>query len=132
MADFISDLASKVGISPEQAQRGLGTVLAFLKSSLPEDAFSKVESAVPGANSLMTSAEAVKESAGGIIGAVTSMAGKLFGEGSGAMLSKLTHIGLSADQIKSFVPRVLEFLKSKLPADVMKQVTALIPGGGGS
>jgi hypothetical protein len=42
----------------------------------------------------------------------------------------LTRLGFSADQLESFLPGALEFLKSKLPPDVVKQASALLPGVG--
>jgi hypothetical protein len=60
------------------------------------------------------------------------MAGKLFGGAGGAteLVSKLTQFGFSADQLQQFIPRVIDFLKSKLPSDVMNKITALIPAAG--
>jgi hypothetical protein len=133
MSDIITDLASKAGINADLAKKGLGTVLAMFKDKLPENIFSQIQSAVPDAHGLIESAEAAapKES-GGILSAVTGLAGKLFGGGSAAaMVSKFTHLGFSTEQLHSFIPKVIEFLKSKMPPDVMKQISALLPGGGG-
>jgi hypothetical protein len=56
------------------------------------------------------------------------MAGKLFGGGGAtALLDKLTSLGLSAEQVQSFLPRVMEFLKGRLPESVTKQVSGLLP-----
>jgi len=133
MADIITDLASRSGISPDLAQKGLGAVLAFFQSKLPADTFSKVRAAVPGADGMMAAAETGQEASGGIVRAVTGAVGKLFGGGGAAeMVSKLTEHGFSAEQLQAFLPSVLDFLKSRLPGDVMKQVSALIPTGVGS
>jgi hypothetical protein len=129
MADIINDLASKSGISPDLAKKGLGTVLAMFKDKLPEGVFTKVQGAIPGADTLMQEAAAGgEEESHGLLGAVSDMAGKLFGGGSAAaMASKLAGCGFSAEQLEKFLPNVLEFLKNKLPADALKQVTALLP-----
>jgi hypothetical protein len=129
MSDIVSELAGKSGINVDQAKKGLGAILAFFKKKLPEGAFSQIQSAVPGANALITEAPTAEASSGGILGTVTGLAGKLFGGGDAAALaSKLTHIGFTPEQLKEFLPKVLEFLKSKLPADVMSKVTGMIPG----
>ena len=131
MADLISSLASKSGISVEQAKQGLGALLGFFKANLPGETFAKLTSAVPGAEGMMAGVPETQES-GGILDAVKGMAGKIFGggaSGAGAVLSKLTQLGFSAEQLHKFVPNVLAFLKSKLPGDVMKQVSALVPTG---
>lgn len=126
--DFINDLAERSGISIDQAKKGLGAVLGFLRDKLPAESFSKVTSAVPGADRMMAESEtAEEEDSGGIVGKVTGAIGKLFGGGAGEMVSKLSSLGLSVDQVKSFLPNVLAFLKDKLPADVMKKISGLIP-----
>ena len=35
MSDTVTDLAGKTGISPDQAQKGLGAVLEFLQNRAP-------------------------------------------------------------------------------------------------
>jgi hypothetical protein len=130
MADSITDLASQSGISPEMAKKGLGMVLAALQHTLPADSFAKIEGAIPGAGRLLTEAQAEGEqSTGGILGSVKSMASKLFGGGDvNALASQFGQLGFSPDQVSRFLPRVLEFLRSKLPADLMQKITALLPG----
>ena len=130
MADIIDDLASKSNISPELAKKGLGTVLSLLKHKLPEGVYSSVQSAIPGAEGMMQEAgEGQEESSSGVLSAVAGMASKLFGGGGGAgeLLSKLSSAGFSAEQLEKFLPNVLEFLKTKLPGDALKQVSSIIP-----
>ena len=131
MADFISELASKSGVSTDQAKKGVGALLAFFKDHTSAEGFSKIAAAVPGADGMMAAAqEDAGKSSGGILGAVTGMAGKLFGGGGGAALvTKLTQLGFSGEQAQPFLANVLEFFKDKLPGDLMKQVSGLIPTG---
>jgi hypothetical protein len=132
MADPIAELASKTGISVDQAKKGLGAVLAVCKEKLPADVYSKMESAVPNADEAMKAAAAEPESSGGLLGAVSGLAGKIFGGGgASALVSKLSGLGLSADQVKSFMEKVLGFFKGKLPDDAMKKVNALFPASEG-
>jgi hypothetical protein len=130
MADFISDLAAKSGVSPELAEKGVGAILALLKDKLPPGSCSQVISAIPNANNLMAAAETPQESSGGILSAVGDAVSKLVGGSTGELTSRFTQLGFSPDQAKSFLPVVLEFLKSKLPPDVLKQASALFPGVG--
>lgn len=129
MSDFITGLASQAGISPDQAKKGAGALLAFLKQHLPADSASKVLGAVPDSEGMMAAADLGGEKpSGGVLGAVAGAVGKLFGGGgAAAVLAKLGQLGLSAEQIKKFVAAALEVLKGKLPADVMKQVSHLLP-----
>jgi hypothetical protein len=131
MADFISELATKAGVSPEMAGNGVGAILTLLKEKLPADIFSQVLSAIPNANNLMTHAKESQEgSSGGVLGAVSAAVSKLVGGGAADLTNRLSHLGFSAEQLKSFLPRVLEFLKGKLPADVLKHASAHLPEGG--
>jgi hypothetical protein len=124
----IADLASKCGIRVEQARNGFGALLAFCKEKLPPEIFSKVSEAVPNAQGLIAgAAETGKEATGGVLSAVSGLAGKLFGGGASEVVSKFSQFGFSADQIQSFLPKVMEALKDKLPEDVMKKVSGLLP-----
>jgi hypothetical protein len=129
MADVVTELASRSGVSPDLAQKGLGAVLAFLKEKIPAEAFAKVSNAVPDADGLMAAAEAdQKESGGGMLGAVTGAVGKLLGgSGSGALVAKLTQFGFAPEQVQKFLKNALDFLKDKVPGDVLKQVSGLFP-----
>jgi uncharacterized protein (DUF2267 family) len=128
MSDIVSDLAAKAGVSPEQAKKGLGTVLSFLKEALPAESFAKVNAAVPGSEQMMAAAGEPGPSGGGIIGSIKEMAGKLFGGGGvAALVAKLSSLGLSAEQAESFIPKVIEFLKARLPESVMKQLSEHLP-----
>jgi hypothetical protein len=132
VSDFISELANKSGINLDMARKGLGAILAFFKEKLPADTFAKVSGAVPGAEGLMADAEAAPEAhaEGGVMHAITEWAGKLFGgSGATAALSKLTALGFSAEQIKSFLPNVLGFLRGKLPPEAMEKISSLLPVG---
>jgi hypothetical protein len=128
MADIASELASKTGINVESAQKGLGVVLGLLKSKLPAESFSKVSAAIPGADDMMAdAADAGGQATGGVLGAVKGAVGKLFGGGTDALVSKFGQLGMSADQIQGFIPKVLEFLRGKVPENVMKQISGLLP-----
>jgi hypothetical protein len=129
MSDFVSELASKSGIDLEQAKKGLGALLAFFKDKLPEGVFSQIHSAIPNANALIGAAPAAEAPSGGVLSAVTGLAEKIFGGGdAAALVSKLTHAGFTPEQLKEFLPKVIEFLKTKLPADVLGKVTGMLPG----
>jgi hypothetical protein len=129
MADIASELASKCGISAEQAQKGLGLVLGLIKNRLPADTFARVSAAVPGADDLVSAAEDTgTQASGGVVGAVKGAVGKIFGGGSTeALLAKFSQLGMTADQIPVFVSKVTEFFKGKLPENVVSQIRGLLP-----
>jgi hypothetical protein len=129
MADIAAELASKCGMSVDAARKGLGVVLEFLKSKLPAEAFAKVSEAVPGVESMVSSAaETGAEASAGVVGAIKGAVGKLFGGGGAdALVAKFGQLGMTPDQLQGFLPKVLEFLKGKLPESVMKQISGLLP-----
>jgi hypothetical protein len=127
MADVISDLANKCGISPDLARQGLGAILGVFKQKLPDESYARLSAAVPNSDALVEAAENAPEQSGGVLGAIGDMAGKLFGGGGAEALGKLTKLGFSTEQIGAFVPKVLEFLKGKVPESVLKQVVGLLP-----
>jgi hypothetical protein len=124
MADLVNELAQRSGVSPDIARKGMGAVLSFLKGKIPEDAFAKVSSAVPDAAHAMDDAETDKPAGGGVVGAITGAASKIFG-GAG-LAGKLTQLGFSADQVPGFLKNVVAFLKDKVPGDAMKQLTSAL------
>jgi hypothetical protein len=134
MADIITELANKSGISPDMARKGLGSLLAAFKHVLPAESFAKVESAIPGTEEMMALAQPAEgASSGGFLAAIKGMAGKIFGgnDGPAALAAHLGQLGFSVDQIKNFIPKVVEFLKARLPDDLLKQISAMLPGAGG-
>jgi hypothetical protein len=130
MADIVSELASKCGIPAETAQKGLGLVLGLLKLELPTDAFAKVSAAVPNADSMISSAaDLTGHGSAGVLEAVKGAVGKLLGGSDpvAALTSQFTKLGMTPDQVTSFMPQVMEFLKNKLPPAVMDQISHLLP-----
>lgn len=129
MSDLVSDLAARSGITPEQAQKGLGAVLSFLKDSVPQQDFDRVKDAVPNSDQAMAAAGANEQGSGGALGAIAGVAGKLFGGGgAAALLAKLSSLGVTPEKVQAFLARVMEFLRSHLPADTLKQIAGLFPG----
>lgn len=133
MSDVIETLATQVGISPELAKNGVGAVLAFLKEHFGETALAGVQSVLPDPDGLIESSEKAQSLAdsstgGGLLGMVAGLAGKLMG-GDGAGITKLltilTTLGFSAEQVTAFLPKLMELLQKFLPADLLAKLAAL-------
>jgi Protein of unknown function VcgC/VcgE (DUF2780) len=130
MADIASELASKCGISVDSAQKGLGMILELLKSKLPAESFSKISAALPGADSMMSSvADSGGQASSNVLGAVKGAVSKLFGGGGAAdaLIANFGKLGMTPDQLQTFLPKVMEFLHAKLPANLMDQISGLLP-----
>ena len=135
MDEILKTLAEHTGISVETARNALGAVIAFLKEHLPEGLSGQLMQSLPDAHGLASAFEANKapESGGGLLGAITGLASKVFGDGGAdatKVLGMLKQSGLSLDQIHAFVPKVLELIKEHIPAELYDKILALIPGLG--
>jgi Protein of unknown function VcgC/VcgE (DUF2780) len=133
MADFLSDLASKAGMDTDQAHQGLGALLAVLKSKMSPEAFEHLKNAIPSSENMLTSAQDKIQTGGaGLVESVKNMAGKIFGGGDqnplGALESHFSNAGVSADQLKSLLPKLHEMLANKLPPNVLAQIEQHLPG----
>src|SRR5262245_35101733 len=87
MADFLSELASSVGLEDEQAHHGVGAVLTMLKSKLDPEAFAHVKKSIPDSEEMQSAyqdrAESGESTEGGLMDQMKNIAGKFFGkEGS--------------------------------------------------
>ena len=131
MDDILASLSSRTGIDVEAVKKGLGAVLAFLQKSLPPELFGKLQASLPGSPAMLSAYEAESGGSGsGLLGLVSGLAGKLFGGhgGDGAhLLSDLSRVGLSAEQIEAFLPQAFEYLKAYLPPELLERVKAALP-----
>jgi hypothetical protein len=128
MADLISEVASRTGMSPEQTRQGLGALLAFAKEKLPAEMFDKVQSAVPDAAGLMTASESESKSeSGGIMGAISSVAGKVFGGKGADLAGTFARLGLAPEMLAKFMPAVLGALKGRVPDEALNKIAGLLP-----
>ena len=109
-------------------------MLSFAKGRLAPDAFSKVQSAVPGSEEMISSFESSGESSGaGLLGAVSGLAGNLLGgkAGEGAdLLAMLSRAGLDHNQVMAFLPKALEMLRQYLPPEVSRKSQGAHPRRG--
>jgi hypothetical protein len=130
VTDLINELANKCQINSEMAQQGLEALLGAFKHGLPADSFTRIEGAIPGVKELLGGPQAEGEkTSGGLFTGIKDLASKLFGGGQGpaALAAHFGKLGFTAEQYERFVPHMKEFLKSKLPPDVMEKVSALFP-----
>lgn len=131
MNELISQLTSKIGISEEQAQGGLGGLLSLAKGQLDSDTFSKVEGAIPGAGDLISKFGNLGggEKAGGLGGMLSSATSALgmtsnLG-GIAGMIGSLSSLGIDLDMMKKFAPIVTGFLNEKGLGDIASKFDGL-------
>jgi len=132
MADSPNALSSELGLSSDLVHKGLGAILDFLRQHLGDEMFNRIQAAIPNATDFLQRFESAPDESGGggLLGALTGLASKFLGGGAGD-LSKLfesfAKLGFKPEQIESFLPRALEFIKSHLPADLVQQILSKLP-----
>jgi hypothetical protein len=94
-SDVVSSLTSQLGVTPQQATGGVGSMLSYAKSQLSPSDFGTVASALPGADSYMKLASAAL---GG--GAIDTPA---------ALGSAFSRLGMSPDMVNKFAPVVADY-----------------------
>ncbi|MBN1131095.1 MAG: DUF2780 domain-containing protein [Chitinispirillaceae bacterium] len=107
MADIISDLVSKLGIQESQAKGGAGLIFKLAQENLGGD-FSKIATAIPDVNALISSAP----QAGGAAKAIGGNKAKAL-TGVAGLAGGFSQLNLDSGMIAKFVPIILEFVKSK-------------------
>lgn len=117
--DLISNLAAQLGLDPKQAEGLAGSVLGQLQQNLPADQAASVGAAVP-------ELDAWKQ-AGGDGGALGGLLGALGGDQAG-LIAKVASLGITPAQILAAVPTILAFAKTRLPAPLVDQLAAALPG----
>jgi hypothetical protein len=125
VADVIATLSEQTGIGQDQIRKALGSLMAALKAHLPAEVFDHIKGAVPQADALVEAAPEPEPSSGGLLGAVAGLAGKVFGAKGldpAALLDRFSKSGLSLEQVQTFLPKVVEFLESKLPPEAVELI----------
>jgi hypothetical protein len=135
MADFLSELASGVGLKEEQTHQGVGALLAMLKNKLDPEAFAHLKRSIPHSEEMQSSyqdkVESDESSESGLMDTVKNMAGKFFSKGdSGEPQAHFAKAGLSADQLKGLLPKLHDMLADKVPPHVLEQIKQHVPGFG--
>ena len=130
MNDFVSRLAASSGLDVSSAEQGLTALLAYLKRQLGDDTLGHILSKIPQLQGMAPAEGQTGEPAGGLLGAVESLAGKLVGEkGVGAvdLLARLRQAGIGTGTAASFLTHALTMLKEHLPADLIEKIMAALP-----
>lgn len=133
MDELIAQLTSKLGIDESVASAATGKAMAMVKEHAGDDLFSKISSAVPGADNIAAEGAAPAEEAeggGGMLGALAGMASSALGGSAGeamGLASSLGDAGLEAGQVGGFASTLMDFLKDKVGDEVLEQILAKVP-----
>lgn len=111
MSKLIGSLVDTLGVSEEQATGGAGAVFREGKNNMSSSDYSQLLKAVPGIDSLISSAPET----GGLAGKATSLFGGSSGsvKGMAGLADSFGKLGLSPDMVNQFVPMILDFVQSE-------------------
>jgi hypothetical protein len=119
--ELIDMLTNNLGVNGAQAEGGAAVLFKVAKDKLGDAEFGKLLGGVPGLSDLLSKAPAP---GGGALGGLLGMAGSMGGNAGAiaAVLSGFGKLGLTADHAKKFVPVIMQFLRTKVGADVVSRL----------
>ena len=140
--DLISQLAGALGVPATTAQAVAGTVLGKVKEGLgdaPEAG--KLDEAIPELGGWQKAAAGVMGGAGGsggMLGDMFSSGAGIFGAAAGAvggasmqeaaaLVGLLGKLGITPDKAALVAPLVLNFLRERVDAGLLKKILAVAP-----
>ncbi len=117
-SSLVETLVQKLGITPEQASGGAGSIFSMAKQGMNSADFAKVSTAVPGMNELLAAAPSQAAPSSNMTG-LMGMAASALG-GSGSSVGRLTSLagsfqslGLNSDMVSRFIPVILQSVQSQ-------------------
>ena len=105
---LIGSLVDKLGVSEEQATGGAGAVFNEAKNNMDPGDYTQLLKAMPGIDSLISSAPGV----GGLAGKASSLLGGSAGSMTG-LADSFSKLGLSPDMVNQFVPIIMDYVQSE-------------------
>lgn len=117
MNELVTQVADKVGIAPDKAEKAVSMMLAFLKKEADGDAVNTMIAAIPGGEELAASA-------GGGGGFLSG----LLGGGVMALGQQLMGLGLGMGEISGLARETIRVAKQYAGEEVVDEVVASVPG----
>jgi hypothetical protein len=113
-------LSSSLGVSEKQATGGAGSIFNLAKQNLNKEDFTTVVKAVPNIDQMMAAAPK-PEGAAGMLGGASSLLGGSAKSiaGVASLAGSFSQLGMKADMANSFVPVILNYVKSNGGESVM-------------
>ncbi len=118
MNELVNQVADRVGIAPDVAEKAVGMMLAFLQKEGDGDAVSRMLAAIPGGTELAANAGG---GGGGFLAGL--MGGGIMGLGQ-----QLMGLGLGMGQITGLARETIALAKQYAGEGVVDEVVASVPG----
>ncbi|PKA40255.1 hypothetical protein [Rhizobium sullae] len=124
MNEVVTQIADRVGIAPDLAEKALGMMLGFLQREGDDAAVAKMIEAIPSGADLV--AQYNGEGAGG--GLLGGLMGALGGGGIMGLGQQLMSQGLGMGEITSLAKETIAIAKQYAGEEVVDEVVASVPG----
>lgn len=126
MNEIVTEIANRVGISPELAEKALGMMLGFLQREAADGPVAEMIEKIPGATELV--AQFNGEGSGGGGGLLGGLMSALGGGGIMGLGQQLMGEGLGMSEITSLARETIAIAKEHAGEEVVDQVVASVPG----
>ncbi len=126
MNEIIDQIATKVGVSPDIAERAVGMMLGFLQREAPDGPVAQMINSIPGASDLVAQYNGAETGSGSILGGIM---GALGGAGGIMQLGQelMTH-GIGMGEISSLAKETISVARQHAGDQVVDEVVNSVPG----
>ncbi|MFL5016679.1 MAG: hypothetical protein ACJ8EW_10920 [Rhizobium sp.] len=125
MNEIVTQIADRVGIAPDLAEKALGMMLGFLQREAADGPVAKMIEAIPGGSDLVAQFNGEGASGGGLLGGLMSSLG---GGGIMGLGQQLMGEGLGMGEITSLAKETIAIAKQYAGEEVVDEVVASVPG----
>lgn len=126
MNEIVVQIADRVGISTDVAEKAVGMMLGFLQREADDGAVARMIEAIPGATDLVAQFSGTG-SGGGLLGGIM---GALGGGGIMGLGQQLMSQGLGMGEITALAKETIAVARQYAGDEVVDQVVASVPGLG--
>ena len=126
-------LVQQLGVSPQQATGGAGSIFSMAQQTMSPNNFGLVSNAVPGMSQLLSAAPSLAGSnGGGLMGSAVNALGGGSGVGNMAKMAMLAssfqNLGLGSGMVSRFIPVILQYVQMQGGTSTMGLLqSALMP-----
>jgi Protein of unknown function VcgC/VcgE (DUF2780) len=128
---LVGILVQQLGVTPQQATGGAGSIFSMAKQSMSSTSFGQVSNAVPGMDQLIAATPALGGSTNGAGSLMGSAASALGGSSLGnmvALASSFQSLGMNSGMMNQFIPVILQYIQGTGGSSTMGLLqSALMP-----
>ena len=126
MNEIVDQIATKVGIAPDVAEKALGMMLGFLQREAPDGPVAHMIQSIPGASDLVAQYNGAETGGGGLLGGLMSAIG--VGGGIMGLGQALMSEGLGMGEITSLAKETISIARQHAGDSIVDEVVGSIPG----